>query len=215
MTYDLTPDPAGQDPALDPEFWDWLNNHPGAQSPADTPLRAFRAIHPLSLGITQGLPGDWNQYVLISWGRLVKPEATALPMWGTIKWTAAIALDGPNGPQHRNAIYHRIHALYRGSAAWIEAVRDQPGDFTITPRDFDRCRSEREGNLVLRGWRLIEFVSRGGRHSKYTDDIKHDLLTRARQLKPGRTWDQVGAMVGPSGPTLWRWDKEDREKSRL
>lgn len=159
---DLTRNPAEQEPTPENDLRQWLNSHPGAQWPTESPPRTIRVMSPLGLGRLQGLPGDWSKYVLVSWGRLLKPEVTSHPAWPQTRWTAVFTTESPDGPRQHHIIYHRIHALFQGADAWIEAVRTPDGLFAITPRNFEQCQSEREGIAILRGWRLITFSSRGG-----------------------------------------------------
>ncbi len=53
---------------------------------------------------------------------------------------------------------------------------------------------------------------RTGGHSPYDDATKQDYLTSARRLKPGRSWKAVGDLIGMSGATLWRWDRDSANR---
>jgi hypothetical protein len=62
---------------------------------------------------------------------------------------------------------------------------------------------------LMEEWAAFRSDGRGGRHSKFDNDVRREYVLRARELKNGRTWQQVSARLGIPASTLYDWHQKE------
>lgn len=97
------------------------------------------------------------------------------------------------------------------------SVRPDPENGWI-PREHLECDNLNSWQMerLIAGWRAAfappgPVKLHGGKRSKWSDEERHDLVMRARGLKEGRTWEQVGSLLGIPGSTLYDWHTKDQK----